>query len=87
MATSVMGVMEMANIVPRMGIKLTSLVFRARAVTNTPPRLPDVTILLTPTCLSGSLPERSVQTTILFIGQLRLNHHGSGGAEKQIAAD
>ena len=32
---------------------------------NTPPRLPDFITLPMPPCLCASLPERSVQTTIL----------------------
>ena len=58
-SNSVIGVMKMRNIAPRAGIKTTSLAFQATTVTS--PRLRDITILLTPTCLCGSLPERSVQ--------------------------
>ena len=42
MATSVMDVMTMGNIVPR--IKPTSLAFLASVLTVTPHRLPDVTL-------------------------------------------
>ena len=61
-----MGVMEMGNIVLRVGIELTSLAFQASVLTITPPRLCDVTTLPTPTCLCGSLPERSLQTDTLL---------------------
>ena len=62
-ATSVMGVMKMGNIVPTVGIEPTSLAFQASVLTITPPRFPHVTILPTPTCLCGSLLEKSAQTT------------------------
>ena len=56
-ATNVMGVMKMGNIVPRSGIRLTSLAFQASVLTITPPRLPDVPTMLTTTyvapCLRG----------------------------------
>ena len=45
------------------GIEPTYLVYRASVLTITPPRLADVTTFPRPTCLFGSLPERSVQTT------------------------
>ena len=50
-ATSGMGVMKMANIVPRVGIEPISLTFRANMPTVTPPRLPDLSTLLMPTCI------------------------------------
>ena len=56
-------VMKMRNIVPRAGIEPTTLAFRARVLTIIPPRLFDVTTIPTSTCLCGSLPERSLQTT------------------------
>ena len=63
----------MGNIAPRVAIKPTPLAFRARVLTISPRRLPDVTMLPVPTCLCGSLPEKSVQTTttsttLLFTG-------------------
>ena len=61
----VMGVMKMGSIVPRAGIELTSLDFRASVLTISPPKPLDVTILPMSTCLCGSLPERSVQTATL----------------------
>ena len=64
------GVMKMGNIAPRVGIEPTSLAFSVLAIT--PPRLPDVTALPTPTSIRGSLPETSVQTTIL------VQDHGHG---------
>ena len=63
-ATSLMGVMKMGNIVPRVRIELTSLAFRACA-TITPNMLHDVTTIPTSTCLCGFLPQRPVQTTTL----------------------
>ena len=57
--------MKMGNIVPRMGIKPTSLALWANVLNITLPRLLDVTSVPLPTCLCGSLLERSVQTTTL----------------------
>ena len=57
--TSVQGVINLGNIVPRDGIELTSLAFQA---TITPHRLPNVTIMVTPTCLRSSLPQMSMKT-------------------------
>ena len=42
--------------------KPTSLAFRASVLTNTPPRLPDVTTLPMPSYLSGVLTEKAAQT-------------------------
>ena len=70
-ATSVKGVMKMGNIVPRTAIKPTSLTFWISVLTITSPRLPDVSMLSTHTCLYDSLPQRSVQpTTILCFYQV-----------------
>ena len=55
--------MKIGNIFPRAGIEVTSLGFWAMVLTITPQRFPDV--LPTPTCLCGSLPQRSVQNTTL----------------------
>ena len=52
----------MENIVPRAQIEPTPLAFWVNMLTVLPPRLPEVIILPTPTCLCGSLPERSGQT-------------------------
>ena len=43
--TSVTGVMKMGNIVPRAGIKATSLAFWASVLTITPCMFPDVTTM------------------------------------------
>ena len=69
MATNAVGVTKMGNIVPRMGIEPTCLVFQVRVLTITPPRLPDITILPTSTRLCGSLLEMSVQTTTVIMGE------------------
>ena len=61
-----MVVMKMGNIVHRVGIEHTYIAFQASMLTITPHRLSDITMLPVPTCLCGSLPERSVQTTTLF---------------------
>ena len=58
--------MKMGNIVPRVGIKPTSLALWASVLTITPSRSHDVTTVPTPTCLCGSLPERSVQAITLL---------------------
>ena len=57
--------MKMGIIAPRAGIEPTSAEFGVRMLTITPLRLSDVTTLSMPTCLCGSLHERSVQTTTL----------------------
>ena len=62
----VMGVMKMGNIVPLVGLEPTPLAFRASVLPITSPRLPDVTIIPTPTCLCSLLPESSMQTTLLI---------------------
>ena len=67
----VMGVMKMANIVPRVGIELTSLAFQASVLP-----LHHVESLMSPLCmpmptsLCSSLPQRSMQTTRVFIYKL-----------------
>ena len=61
------GVMEMGTIAPRARIEHIALTFWARVNTIAPPRLPDVTTLSMPTCLCGSLPERSVQATTTLV--------------------
>ena len=63
MASSIMGVMKMGNIVARVGIKCTSLAFQASVLTITPNRIPDVTTISMHICQCSSLPERSVQPT------------------------
>ena len=49
---------KIGNIVPRVGIELTSLAFWASGLTMEPPRLPDVTTLPSPVyrapCLRGT---------------------------------
>ena len=55
MATSVVRVMKMGNIVPRVKIEPISLAFWVSMLTITPPSLPDVTTLPTPTCLKQFL--------------------------------
>ena len=64
-ATSVMGVMKMGKMVPRVGFKPTFLTFRANVLPLHHIGFPNVTTIPTPTCLSGSLPQMSVQTTTL----------------------
>ena len=54
----------MRNIVPRVGIQPTSFAFQVSVLTITPPKLPGVITLAMPSCLCGSLPERSVQTIL-----------------------
>ena len=54
---NVVGVMKMGNMTPKAGIERTSLAFRASILTITPPSLPYVNTLPTPTCLRGPLPE------------------------------
>ena len=54
----------MGTIVPRAGIKPTSLAFRASMLTITPHRLLEVTAIRMSTSLyAAPLPERSVQMT------------------------
>ena len=65
MATSVVGVMKMRNTVPRVGLKSTSLAFRASVLPLHHIGIPDVITIPMPTSLCGSLPQRSVQTTTL----------------------
>ena len=65
-----LGEMKIGNIVPRAGIERTSRAFQASSLTITPPRLPDVTTMPTPTCLCSSLPQRAVQTTTLVPSEL-----------------
>ena len=62
----VVGVMKMGNTVPRVGLKPTSLSFRASMLPLHHVVFPDVTIIKTPTCPCSSLPQRSVQTTTLI---------------------
>ena len=47
----VVDLMELGNIVPRVGTEATPLAFRASMLTIKPTRLPDVTTIPTPTCL------------------------------------
>ena len=61
-ATSVMGVMKMGNTMFKAGLKPTSLASRASVLPLHHVGFPDVI----PTCLSRSLPQRSVQTTTLL---------------------
>ena len=60
---NVVEVIKMGNIAHREGIEPTFIAFQAGVLTITPPRLHDVTILPKPTCVCGSLPERSVPIT------------------------
>ena len=57
--------MKIGTSAHRAGIEPMSLAFQASVLSITQPRLPDVTTVPTPTCICGSLPERSVQTTTL----------------------
>ena len=63
-AASIMGMIKMGDVAPRVGIEPTSLAFQASVITIPPVRLPDVTTLSTPTSLCGSLFEMSAQTRI-----------------------
>ena len=63
---------EKGNIVPTAGIEPTSLAFYASVLTITPPSLADVNTLQTHTCLCGSMPDRSVQTTSLVSLELQV---------------
>ena len=63
MATSVMVVMKMGNIVPRAGLEPTSLAFQANVLPLHHVGFPDVTTIPMSTSLCGTLPQRSVQTT------------------------
>ena len=65
-ATSVVEGMNTEDIAPRAGIEPTYLAFQANVLMITPPRLPDVTTIPTPTCLYGSFLEKSVQTTTVI---------------------
>ena len=55
----------MGHIVSRARIEPTSIAFWVTVRTITPPRFPDVTILPMPSCLCGSLVDRSMQTDVL----------------------
>ena len=68
-----MGVMKMGNIVPRAGLKPTSLI-PCQCATITPPRLTYVTTIPTPTSLFGSLPQSSLETTIYIYTELYIIH-------------
>ena len=59
------GGLKMGNIVSRVETKPISLAFQASVQTITPHRFPDVTMLHTPTCLCGSLPDGMMQTTTI----------------------
>ena len=65
MATSVVCVIKMGNIVPRAGTKPTSLAFQPSVLALHHGSLPDVTTIPTPTCLCITLPQMSMQTTTL----------------------
>ena len=63
--TSVVGVMKMGNIVPRVGLEPTSLAFRGQCAVITPCSLPAVTTIPMLTCVRSSLPQSLVLTTTL----------------------
>ena len=63
---SVVGVMKIGNIVPRVEIEPTPLTFQASVLRVTHVCLPDVTIIHMPTHLNSSIAERSVQPTTLI---------------------
>ena len=67
MATSVMSVAKMGNIVPRAGLKPTS---RATLLPLHHVGFPGVTTIPMPTCVCGSLSQRSVQITTLILLEL-----------------
>ena len=64
---SIVGVMKVGNILPRVGIEPTYLAFEDNVPTILPARPLDLTILPTPICLCGSYPDRSVQTITLAL--------------------
>ena len=66
----VIGVMKIGNIAPIVGIERTPFAFHCSVLTVTPPRLSDVPILSTPTCLCSSLPDRSALTSTLVALEL-----------------
>ena len=63
--------MKMENVVPRAGTEPSGLIFWVSVQTISPGRLPDITILPTPTWLCSSLLETSVQTTTLVPQELK----------------
>ena len=70
----VAGVMKMGNIAYRVKIESTSLAFQVIVLTITPPRLPDVTTLSTPTSLC--IPWNFEHYTYLRIhAQSSFNNH------------
>ena len=56
----VVAMMKMGKIAPKDGIEPTSLAFWSSVLTITSPRLPDVVILPTATCIYDVLPKRAV---------------------------
>ena len=66
-----MGVMKTGNIVNTVEIEPTSHAFHPSVLTTKLPRLPDATTIPTPACLGRHLPERSVQTTTLYMLWIR----------------
>ena len=67
MAISVVGVMKIGNIMPRAGLKPTSLELRVSVLSLHQEGFPNVTAIPMPTCLQSSLSQRSVQTTTLSL--------------------
>ena len=61
---SISWVMKTGDVAPRVEIKFTSLAFQASVLTITPPRFPDATTILLPTCLYGPVLERQTTTLI-----------------------
>ena len=61
---SVIGVTKVGNIGHRAGFEPTSLAFGASVLPLHHGGFPDITALPTPTCICGSLPQRSVQTKV-----------------------
>ena len=59
----IVDVMTIGNMLPRAGIEPTSLAIRDGVIAIIPLRIPDVTSVPIPTCIFGSLPQSSVQTT------------------------
>ena len=73
MATSIMNVMKMGNIAPRVGIKLASLAFRASVLTTTAPRLPDASMLPTPDNIRATALRNQYRLERSFINQRYLS--------------
>ena len=59
--------MNMRQISPKAGFEPAQLAFQPSVLTITPHRLPDSITLSTPISVCGTLPERVMQTTNIYI--------------------